>query len=163
MALTIEDGTSKADADSYISLADADEFHTLRGNSSWLEASESEREQALRKAAAYIDSNYRFVGFRETAEQSLAWPRANARDEGGRAVEGVPRKVRDGQAIAAGILLTRELFTVAERGGRIRRVQVGPIVQEFASSASDTTDPQEVTALLREFTHGVGNVKVSRS
>ena len=163
MALVVEDGSGKTDAESYIDLEFADTYHTDRGNSAWAEASDSEREQALRKAADYIDSAYRFVGFRKSADQSLAWPRQSAVDPAGRAIDVVPSAVKQAQAVAALILLSRDLYAVAERGGRVKRVQVGPVTQEFSDSASDYTDPQEVTALLHEIVRGRGSVKVERS
>ncbi len=37
MALTVEDGTVVAGADSYLSVADANEYHQSRGNTAWLD------------------------------------------------------------------------------------------------------------------------------
>jgi hypothetical protein len=79
MALIVEDGTGKADAESFISVADATTYHTNRGNSAWTGlASDTIREQHLRKATDYIEEVYRlrWKGQLKTTSQSLAWPRA---------------------------------------------------------------------------------------
>lgn len=78
MTLIVEDGTGLADAESYISVADADIYHTNRGNSAWLAvATELEKEQLLRKATDYMTSVYRFLwqGRRFSNTQALDFPR----------------------------------------------------------------------------------------
>ena len=80
MALVVEDGTGKADAESYISVSDASAYHTARGNAAWAAlASDTVREQCLRKATDYMLQNYRdsWKGARMTATQALDWPRGN--------------------------------------------------------------------------------------
>jgi hypothetical protein len=76
MALEVEDGTAKANAESYISVADTDSYHSLRGNTAWTGA-EGVKEAALRKATDYMLQVYRlrWRGTRVTGTQSLDWPR----------------------------------------------------------------------------------------
>ena len=50
MSLVVEDGTGKADAESYISVADADTYHSNRGNTDWAALTTTEKEQLLRGA-----------------------------------------------------------------------------------------------------------------
>lgn len=79
MALEVEDGTAKANAESYISVTDATTYHANRGNAAWSGlASDAQREQALRKATDFMLSEYRsrWAGSRLTATQALDWPRA---------------------------------------------------------------------------------------
>jgi hypothetical protein len=68
MTLTVEDGTGKADAESYISVADADTYFTARNNATWAALSTSDKEAALRKATDYMLQAYRvrWAGMRET-------------------------------------------------------------------------------------------------
>lgn len=75
MALIVEDGTAKADAESYISEADADTYHEKRGNVAW--DAITDKEAALRKATDYMLQNYRALwkGVRMSATQALDWPR----------------------------------------------------------------------------------------
>lgn len=77
MALVVEDGTAKVDAESYISVADADTYHANRANTAW--DSVDEKEAALRKATDYMVQMYRdaWKGIRMSAAQALDWPRGN--------------------------------------------------------------------------------------
>lgn len=79
MALIVEDGTGKVDSESYISVVDATTYHAARGNAAWAAlASDTIREQVLRKATGYMEQAYRerWKMFRVTATQALSWPRA---------------------------------------------------------------------------------------
>lgn len=77
MALIVEDGTGRADAESYASVSDATTYHTARGRAaSW--AAVTDQEAALRLATAYMEQAYRlrWKSFRVTSTQALCWPRA---------------------------------------------------------------------------------------
>ena len=79
MALTVESGSGSATADSYISLTDAATRHTNLGNTAWAAlASDTVREQYLRRATEYMEGAYRlrWKGYRKTATQALSWPRS---------------------------------------------------------------------------------------
>ena len=53
MTLVIEDGTGKSNAESYISVADADTYHSNRGNTDWAALTTAEKERLLRIATDY--------------------------------------------------------------------------------------------------------------
>lgn len=79
MALIVEDGTAKTDAESYISVADASAYLSNRGYSGFTGlASDTDREEALRKATDYMVQVYRlrWDGVRKTSTQALDWPRS---------------------------------------------------------------------------------------
>lgn len=81
MSLIVEDGTGKTDAESYISVADADTYHSNHGNpATWSGASTGTKETALREATDYVDRFYGavWVGTRKTTTQRLYWPRYDA-------------------------------------------------------------------------------------
>lgn len=78
MALVVEDGAGKADAESYASVAYADAYHAARGNTAWAALTTSAKEIALRNGTGYIDANYTFKGQKNTQEQALQWPRYGA-------------------------------------------------------------------------------------
>lgn len=77
MALIVEDGTVVAGAESYISVADANTYHTDRGNTAWT-GSDAVKEAALRKATEYMVQVYRlrWKGYRVSGTQALDWPRS---------------------------------------------------------------------------------------
>jgi hypothetical protein len=79
MSLTLikEDGTGKADANSYASVADGDSYHD--GHlyaTAWTGASADQKAVALVMATRLIDAEYQFNGTRTTSGQNLQWPRA---------------------------------------------------------------------------------------
>lgn len=78
MALIVEDGNGLVNAESYISVADATTYHANRGNADWVAiASDTIREQLLRKATEYMMAVYRlrWAGYRYNSTQALDWPR----------------------------------------------------------------------------------------
>jgi hypothetical protein len=77
MSLIVENGQGLINAESYISVADADSYHLNRGNASWAALTESVKEQLLRKGTDYIEQVYRlrFLGYRHTELQALSFPR----------------------------------------------------------------------------------------
>lgn len=86
MALTLikEDGTGKADANSYASVADADAYH--EGHlyaSAWRAATAENKAAGLVMATRLIDSEYQFNGTRALAGQALQWPRSDCREPDG--------------------------------------------------------------------------------
>jgi hypothetical protein len=78
MSLEVEDGTAKANAESYVSVADVSAYHAARGASTWALLTEAQMEQALRRATDYMLQMFRgrWKGFRKDATQALDWPRA---------------------------------------------------------------------------------------
>lgn len=79
MALIVEDGTGKPDAESYVSVADFKAYADARGLS-YGTKSDTEIEQALRRATEWLDAKYggRFGGTWAVTGQALAWPRFDA-------------------------------------------------------------------------------------
>lgn len=77
MALIVEDGTGKADAESYISVTDADTYFSNRGNATWAALTNTVKEQLLRKGTDYMVQVYRlrWKGTRVSATQALDFPR----------------------------------------------------------------------------------------
>lgn len=79
MALTIEDGTGVANADSYVTVAECEAF-ALKYFGSNLSGSPTAKEAALRRAALFMDSlpwkGHRTFG----RNQGLAWPRKDVTD-----------------------------------------------------------------------------------
>lgn len=74
MALTIEDGSLVAGANSYATVAECRAYAALRGLT--LPVADGEVEILLIKAADYLESfEGRYKGSRVNATQALAWPR----------------------------------------------------------------------------------------
>jgi len=94
MAFVAEDGTGLANANSYDSVANLDAYWADRNVT--LVGTTQVKEAALIVATDYIDLVFgsRFIGFKATSTQSLAWPRIYARDENCVYITGVPIKLK---------------------------------------------------------------------
>ena len=102
MALIVEDGTAKDNADSYISLADARIYATSYGLV--LPTDDTDAEVALRQGAQYVDLQEScFGGARVSSTQSLSWPRLGAVNAYGFAIaaDSIPKQLGYAQVAAA--------------------------------------------------------------
>jgi hypothetical protein len=126
-----------ATADSYISATDAEAYHTDRGNTAWLDVGPDAQEAALRRATAWLDGRYRWVGTLASTAQALGWPRVGAWDAEGREVASnvVPLRIRQATAEAALYALTADLLA-PQRGAAVKRRKVGPIETEYFGTGS---------------------------
>lgn len=133
MALEVEDGTGKANAESYVSLAAATARHSALGNSAWADAADdTTREQALRRATVFMEQAYRsrWAGCRINSTQALSWPRYNVMVDGWTvASDAVPTDIANACADLALRALSEDLNADLTRG--IIREKVGPIETEY--------------------------------
>jgi hypothetical protein len=86
MSLTLikEDGTGKANANSYASVEDSDAYHDGHLYATvWAAATIAKKEAALVFATRLIDTEYQFNGTRALAGQALQWPRSDCREPDG--------------------------------------------------------------------------------
>lgn len=74
--IIVEDGTLVTNSNSYLTVAEADAYHTLYGNLDWA-GDDSIKEQALILATQSIDSLYyeKFLSCQISIDQSLEFPR----------------------------------------------------------------------------------------
>jgi hypothetical protein len=141
MTLIAEDGTGKANAESYITLADATARHSNFGNSAWAgAASDTVREAALRNATAFMEQAYRerWQGYRRKVDQALSWPRWWVTvDNFPISPDIVPAEIANACADLALKALAGDLNADLTRG--VVREKVGPIETEY-----DRYSPQSV-------------------
>jgi hypothetical protein len=180
MTLVVEDGTGRADAESYASVEYADAYHIARGREeSWFELDDEMKEQALRLAADFITQEYRLLwaGTRKTSTQALDWPRYDVpvRDAPGGSwysyhpANVVPEEVRRANAeLAFRAVATGALSDLSpDLSPPVLSKTVGPISVTYAEGARQTTRYAAVEALLAPLlsaaSHGVSSVKVTRS
>ena len=154
MSLIVEDGTGLAAADSYVSIADALEYHAAMGNTAWAAATEAAQEIALRRAAQYLDTEYRYRGTRYNTAQALEWPRVNYEFDYRPEVWPVAA-VEQAACEAALRALTNTLRSDVSTDQVIEET-VGPITVKYASKSGQTRYPV-VSSLLRRYVIGGGS------
>lgn len=154
MALVVEDGTGKADADSYLSLSDYKTYCTAHGHDLAARA-DADLESDLRNATIYIDANYRFRSTKRTADQALEFPRAvGAVDRDGLALADVPSRLKWAEAELAFIASSgdgADLQPPSTMG--IKSESVGPISVTYTDNGVPSqTAYIKVTGILRPIT-----------
>lgn len=134
MALVVEDGTGKSDAESYLSVADFKTYADGRGYS-YAGTSDSVLEQKLRLATGYIDTRFRFKGDRMTGAQALEFPRSSLIDWSGYAIAGVPQRLKQATAELCFKAISDALYEDQDRGGMIKSEKVGSLSVDYADGA----------------------------
>lgn len=148
MAIVVESGTGLPNAEAYISTADADTYHSNRGNSAWASLAAPAKEAALRQATDFMSTALRWAGVRATATQALDWPRIGTELNGFPvAANVVPEPVRRACAELALRASAGSLLPDAEQA--VVEETVGPLTTKYAApSASGAGMFPSVVAML---------------
>lgn len=134
MAFTLEDGTGLEDSNALISVAFADDYHTLRGNAAWTGV-QAVKEAAIVRATDYLCNRFNFLGDKYNEDQALEFPRVYDSDEAE-----MPVKMQQAVAEYALRALTARLAPDPEvdTGGKVTyvREKLGPLEEETHYSES---------------------------
>lgn len=155
MALIVEDGTGLSTAESYISVADASTRHAALGNTNWATLTNTEMEQALRRATVYIEQRYRerWKGTRLLRAQALSWPRYGAEVDGYTLDSNyVPDEIANACADLALKAAAGDLAPDLTRG--IVREKVGPLETEYDAFSPQSTRYVSIDGTLAAFLKG---------
>lgn len=165
--LIVEDGTEIANADCYITLANADIYHAKYGNTSWSSLTAGAKEAALRKATAYMSQAYRqmWKGYRGSATQSLDWPRSFVYLEPfvHGAVGAYPYLVADNivpvevKNACCELALKASTATLSpDLTQNVKKKSVGSISVEYDEYSKQGKRYESVTNMLRPYLNSVG-------
>lgn len=158
MAIVVEDGTGKVDAESYASVETTKAYCTARGIAISGRA-DADIEAALREAAVYIDSRWRFKGRRSSAAQALEFPRSDLVDWSGFNVVGLPFRVQKAaMSLAVKVMSGESLYEDQARGGRIASESVAGISVSYENGAPTGKVYAEAEHLLKPFVRDPGTV-----
>lgn len=164
MAIVVEDGAGRADAESYISVAAADSYHAARANGAWAPLATSVKEALLRKATEYMVGAYRqkWKGQRAGQAQALDWPRHNVQlpDVGFGSVSAyvpwnvVPAEVQNACAALALTANSGDLAPDLKR--TVKEKTIGPIKTVYADGAPEYVRFRAVDQMLAPLLCGSG-------
>lgn len=134
-SFVVEDGSGLSTANSYLSVANADTYHTnVTRSSDWSGATAAVKQNALIVATQYLDIHYqgRWRGCKSSGTQALSWPRHSVEDDDGYWLDSssLPQKLKDACAeLALRVVLGDDLLGVATTPGAVvsESVTVGPI------------------------------------
>lgn len=167
MAFVVEDGTGLANATSYGSVAELGSYWLDLGidMSQYLPGV---KEAGLVAASQHIDLffGHRLLGFKETYEQALEFPRIYLYDSCGRIIEGVPTKIKHAVFEYAQRVIVNKKPLVADPVVDVTGYQVlstfkkvGPLEKRttFTGSARATLTPYpKADAFLKDFISSSG-------
>lgn len=161
MALTVEDGSGVAGAESFCTTAYATTYHANRGAAAWAVLTTAQKEESLRKSTDYMSQAYRglWKGLRFKSSQALDWPRANVGIEDEPygnlvATNVVPQEVKDACAILA---LTASAGSLAPNlDQQVMSESVGPLSVTYSAASPQYTRYRAVDMLLRPYLSGGG-------
>ena len=155
MALIVEDGTGKADAEAYCTVAFADAYFAARNVTNW-DGSTAHKEGLLRLATDYMAAHYQWKGMRVTSTQALDWPRTEVWAYGFPvAADTVPIAVQKACAELAHRANTTELQP--DIGRTAIREKVDVIEVEYASGSRESTTFAAVNSMLAPFLNGTAS------
>lgn len=136
MALVVEDGTGKADAESYVSVATFKSWATSRGYT--LPAADADIEALLRKACDFIERKS-FSGEPLVATQALAFPRNIMDEYGDYESTGIPAKLVAAQELLAMECMNGPL-TAAARANKYTATKIDQIYLKYANASAGSGD-----------------------
>lgn len=154
MALIVEDGTGKSDADSYVSLADYKTYCAAHGYDLGA-AVDADLENDLRRAMQYLDGEFRYRDIRGSADQAGQFPRSDgAVDYDGLTIPPVPQRVKNAQCELAlagfgGVDLLPNVSV--ENGGRLKSKTIGPISKTWMDGQPQGPAYLKVNGFLRPY------------
>lgn len=152
MALVVEDGSGKADAEANNSVAEYKAFAAKRGWTTIAARSDADCEADLREAFQYINTIRRYKGLELVDGQAGAFPRSGLTNWSGRTVTGLPPKVKQAECeLAYRVSLGETLYEDLDRGGKITSESVGPISVSYAYDAPIGKTFRSAMALLQEY------------
>ncbi|MGF7160259.1 hypothetical protein FHS85_001882 [Rhodoligotrophos appendicifer] len=148
----VEDGTGLADATSYATVEDADDYLVVNPHawSAWADLPASAKEYLLRWATRELDQRARWQGRKTVANSALAWPRAFVPGTECRflASDAVPLQVKQATIEMARLLLDRDPGTDRGQDG-LKELEVDVIKLVFDESYRLPEVPRSVIYLLR--------------
>lgn len=152
MAVTIVATAKATNANSFLSLADADTYMDgLASDTEWDAATTDQQNRALKSATDRLDQE-RYHGRRTDANQRLSFPRTGIYDRDGDLYDQdtIPRPVEEATAELANAIIKGE-YDPAETGlEAFKNVKVGPLDVTPNQGKQNPTELPEYVRLLLE-------------
>lgn len=160
MALTVEDGTGKAGADAFVSVADCAAYCAANGLTAWEDGDADTWEPAIRRATSWLSTAFTWKGYRTNGRsQALAWPRTDVEDAEGEAIpaDEVPVEIVRACCEAAVYELANPgaLSPTVTMTDRIRSEQVGSLRVEYQATPTTADSARPVLLKVRELVGGL--------
>lgn len=171
-SFVVEDGTAKANANSYATVAQADTYHAAHlYASTWSAATDPKKQKALMWATRLLDEWMEFDGVATSDTQALQWPRYSAVDRKGWPIDGdeIPTDLVNATAELARLLLVedRTAFDEDDVPRGFKRIKAGSLELEMDGASRANAKPvipEHVRRMLSAFSRPIGGnvIKLAR-
>jgi len=148
MTLVVEDGTGLANANTYASAGDADDYADAKGWTEWAALTAPQKEAALIEATVYLDSSFEFIGDLYISTQALNWPRVDAYDRQGRHYEALPQRIVD-VCIELAYLARSGPLVASITEASLKKIKAGPVELEYTAAGSVVNEGDKVAWINR--------------
>lgn len=162
MAIVVEDGTGLTNANSYISVAESDDYaNNTFYVGEWNNLAANKKEVLLINATRFINSFYDFNGEKAFPTASLRWPRTGVCDLDGVDISStiVPAGIKNATSEMAIFLASNNLLEEDETLG-ISSVKVDTLAITFERSEKGWRLPSTVNHYIRGLGHPMSNARV---
>ena len=165
MAVILIATAGGATANSYATLAEADQYHSERIYSEkWTSATTLVKEQALIEATEILDALV-WRGNIASETQALSWPRNNTRDHNGRQINSglIPTFLVKAASIMALDVITEDRDADPDSAG-LAAVKIGSISLDFTENERTTqVVSRSVTKLISHYLLSGGGNRIIRA
>ena len=172
MALIIDNALSGASSNSYVTLAEADEYFESRLYvETWTSSTDDIKSRALVQATRRLETE-KYYGTKSTTTQKLSFPRIGLEYLDGVSLDGIiPNQVKESQLELALHMLSVDMSQGGVNTDTIAEASVGSIKVKYAIDVNDNvstnvdTLPVNVSGLLSDLSStvsGGGYVFISR-
>lgn len=148
---TVEDGSGLPEANSYVSVEEADDIlaPNIHLTATWGVLSEEEKAGLLSWASRYLDERTRWFGMRAVETSGLRWPRAGVIDRDGILIGSteIPRQLKIAVAEMARFLMVDDRTVERDQDGLVR-LKADVIELEFKEGYKLPKVPEHMQYLL---------------
>jgi hypothetical protein len=152
---TVETGSIVAGANSYVSVAEADDYYVIDSNfgAVWTAYTTEKKQSLLAWATRILDQKCSFSGYQSGDSQPLRWPRTRVRDRDGVAiaVDAIPTQLKAAVLELLKYILQNDPTTSAEVE-HLRVVTVDVITLEYQEGTSQS----KVPGIINQVLYGLG-------
>lgn len=155
MTITVEDGTVVPNADSYVTVAEADAVlveDIALDSAAWNALDEENKEEFLKVATRFLERRFRWYGLPTVSGQSLQWPRTKNFDDKGDVINPgtIPKQLKDAQIELARYFTTEPEDTVqiVDGGGIPKTWVTDGLSMTFDTDALDSSSDQKGEGIL---------------
>ncbi len=152
MALVVEDGTGKSNANAYVDLIFWVDYFEARNDLTTAEKEDEDIDAAILYATRDIDQSFEWDGYRKTLAQALGWPRLGAYDKEDRLIDSstIPTTLKEAVCERGREhLLVRKINDAVDPEAYLESLEVGPITLEWDRSLGPVPENSFYVNLLR--------------